>query len=109
KGVRDFIIKSCSALNLTFVEHGIYIQTRGPRFETKAEINFLKLIGDIVGMTMASEATLCMECDLPYGSLCCVDNYCHGLTEKPLTFEELEENWKKNAKHLKTFIEKVLA
>ena len=40
---------------------GIYVQTAGPRFETKAEVNVLKKLGDVVGMTMASEATLCME------------------------------------------------
>lgn len=108
EGVRDVIIKKCKELNFTFKENGIYIQTRGPRFETKAEVNFLKRIGDIVGMTMASEATLCMEYDLPYGSLCSIDNYCHGIIKEPLTLKELEKNWKKNAKNIETFIEKIL-
>lgn len=107
EGVRNFIIKTCRELNLAPEENGVYIQTKGPRFETKAEIGFLKKLGDVVGMTMASEATLCMEMDLPYGSLCSVDNYCHGLIKKPLTMEELEKNWKKNLEHIERFINKI--
>ena len=36
------------------VPPGTYVQTVGPRFETKAEVRFLKQLGDIVGMTGAS-------------------------------------------------------
>ena len=57
---------------------GTYIQTTGPRLETKAEIRMLKDYGHIIGMTMASEATLCMEYGIPYASLCSIDNYCNG-------------------------------
>ena len=70
---------------------GIYMQTTGPRFETKAEVNILKKEGDVVGMTMASEATLCMEYAIPYVSLCSIDNYCNGIIKTPLTIEEVEE------------------
>jgi len=80
---------------------GVYIQTLGPRLETKAEIRMLKAYGDIIGMTMASEATLCLECQIPYASLCSIDNYCNGIVETPLTMREIEENVADN-------IEKVL-
>lgn len=105
---RGFIIKTCKKLKLEFIKDSVYIQTKGPRFETKAEINFLKRLGDVVGMTMASEATLCMELNLPYASLCSVDNYCHGLLKKPLTIEDLEKNWKKNLINIEIFIEKIM-
>ncbi len=36
---------------------GVYVQTRGPRFETRAEVRFLATLGDVVGMTGADEAT----------------------------------------------------
>lgn len=65
----------------------IYIQTRGPRFETRAEVRILKGWGDVVGMTMAHEADLANELGLPYNSLCMIDNYAHGLGEEALSPE----------------------
>jgi len=75
---------------------GVYVQTLGPRLETKAEINALKNYGDIVGMTLASEATLSMEMDLSYASICSIDNYCHGIVEVPLTMDEILANVSRN-------------
>ena len=81
--------KVCREAGLQVVLGGIYIQTRGPRLETRAEIEMLKKFGDVVGMTMASEATLCAEHSIPYASLCSVDNYCHGISKKPLAVDEI--------------------
>ena len=83
---------------------GVYIQTIGPRLETKAEINLLKRYGHVVGMTMASEATLCMERELAYASICSVDNYCNGVLKEPLTMEEINLNWQKNVNAVEMFI-----
>ncbi|MBA4390442.1 MAG: 5'-methylthioadenosine phosphorylase [Syntrophus sp. (in: bacteria)] len=89
---------------------GIYIQTIGPRLETKAEIRMLKGYGHIIGMTMASEATLSMEYDIPYTSLCSIDNYCNGIVKIPLTMEKIQKNIVKNIgiieEVIKTLIEK---
>lgn len=108
QGARDYIADICRDINLAVINNGIYIQTRGPRLETKAEINLLKRFGDIVGMTMASEATLCMEQEIQYASLCSIDNYCHGITKTPLTMEELEKNWRENLKSIESFIIKLI-
>ncbi len=68
------------------VESGkVYVQTRGPRFETKAEVRIIRQWGDVVGMTLGSEADLCAEAELPLTSLAMVDNFAHGLTESPLS------------------------
>ncbi|MFQ6013343.1 MAG: MTAP family purine nucleoside phosphorylase [Thermoplasmata archaeon] len=79
-------------------EGGVYVQTRGPRLETKAEIRVLRGFGDLVGMTMAAEATLASELDLPYASLCSVDNYCHGITDEALSFEDIRRTQQSNAR-----------
>jgi purine nucleoside phosphorylase len=84
---------------------GTYIQTSGPRLETRAEIRMLKDYGHIVGMTMASEATLCMEYDIPYASLCSIDNYCNGLVKVPLTMREITDNIMRNIKIIEEIIE----
>ncbi|HAR96622.1 MAG TPA: hypothetical protein DCR97_11770 [Deltaproteobacteria bacterium] len=86
----------CEQLGLHVTWGGVYAQTLGPRFETKAEINFLRKYADIVGMTMASEATLSAECGIPYASLCSVDNYANGIARKPLTMQEVEDNVRSN-------------
>ncbi|WP_321507255.1 MTAP family purine nucleoside phosphorylase [uncultured Methanoregula sp.] len=70
---------------------GTYVQTRGPRFETAAEIKALSKIADLVGMTLASEASLAKELGIPFAAICTVDNYANGLTDEPLTWEEVLE------------------
>ncbi len=101
------LCKRCKDLKLPVSKGGIYIQTQGPRLETKAEINLLKKFGDIVGMTMASEATLCLECDIPYVSICSVDNFCNGIVKKPLTMDEIQINVRKNLLHIEKLIESI--
>ena len=86
----------CKEQGIKVRNGSIYIQTIGPRLETRAEINMLKRFGDIVGMTMASEATLAMEYGMPYASLCSVDNYCNGIVKTPLTMEQIMASVQKN-------------
>lgn len=92
------IIKIAKELGIATINNGVYVQTRGPRLETKAEINVLKNWGDIVGMTMANEATLTKELNLPYACLCSIDNYANGIEEVPLTEDKIFENQAKNSK-----------
>ncbi len=68
---------------------GVYVQTRGPRIETVAEVQVLSKIADVVGMTVASEATLACELGMDFCALCTVDNYAHGLGSEVLTFEHI--------------------
>jgi 5'-methylthioadenosine phosphorylase len=70
---------------------GTYVQTRGPRFETVAEIAALLRSADIVGMTLASEATLACELGIPFAAICTVDNYANGLADGILTWDEVLE------------------
>jgi 5'-methylthioadenosine phosphorylase len=69
---------------------GVYWQTRGPRFETPAEVRLLAEHADVVGMTVASECITARELGLPYAAICVVDNLANGIGPDPLTVEELE-------------------
>ncbi len=69
----------------------IYVQMRGPRFETQAEIRVIRHWGDVVGMTAAHEADLCTELGLRYNSLALVDNYANGLLETAIDFVRFRE------------------
>lgn len=49
----------------------IYIMTQGPRFETKAEIRAFRNMGaDVVGQTLATEASLFMEKGIRNVAIC---------------------------------------
>lgn len=74
----------------------VYVQMRGPRFETKAEIRVVKDWGDVVGMTAAHEADLCTELGLRYNSLAIIDNYANGLEGCEIDFEKFRELVKDN-------------
>lgn len=76
---------------------GIYWQTAGPRFETRAEIALMANFAHIVGMTMASEVVICCELGLPCAALCSVDNYAHGIGDDQLSAESVQASARSNA------------
>lgn len=88
--LREKLYETAKKNNIDVIYGCIYFQTRGPRFETKAEVNYLSKYADIVGMTMGTEATLANEADIPYANLTVVDNYAHGVGE--LSNEKIEKN-----------------
>lgn len=105
--LRGRLSRACEDMDMVRPFSGIYIQTRGPRLETKAEVEVLKKMGDVVGMTMASEATLCIEAGIPYASICSVDNYCNGIIEKRLTVEEIGRTGLKSLGTIETLLKKL--
>lgn len=74
----------------------VYVQMRGPRFETKAEIRIVKDWGDVVGMTAAHEADLCTEAGLNYNSLALIDNFANGLEGTEIDFVRFKDLVKDN-------------
>ncbi len=80
-------------------QDGVYVNTRGPRFETKAEVRHFTTIGDVVGMTAAHEAGLAKELGLRYAAVCIVDNVCNGLEaphETPLSLHGFHDAQARN-------------
>ena len=76
---------------------GVYAQTPGPRFETRAEVRILRQWGcDVVGMTFANEADLILESGLSLTSLCMVDNFAHGHVSQQLTMESFKASVAEN-------------
>lgn len=82
------------------VDGGVYAQTSGPRFETRAEVRALTAVADLVGMTVASECVLASEIGLPYAAVCVVDNLANGLDELPLTMAEFHAGVERNRDRL---------
>jgi len=86
----------------------VYVQMRGPRFETKAEIRIVQHWGDVVGMTAGHEADLCREIGLHYNSFAIVDNYANGLQDESIDFEKFRELVKANQLKVNGFFSKLL-
>ncbi|HYS71050.1 MAG TPA: MTAP family purine nucleoside phosphorylase [Thermoplasmata archaeon] len=100
EGMRKAIVATAKRKGARVRARAVYAQTRGPRLETKAEIRLLRDYADVVGMTMASEATLAAEVGLAYASLCAVDNFAHGIAPEPLTYEAIAAKQRENAKRV---------
>ena len=82
------------------LDGGVYAQTRGPRFETPAEVRALTHVADLVGMTVAAECMLATEVGLPYAAICVVDNLANGLGDAPLTIDEFNAGVRANRARL---------
>lgn len=86
----------------------VYVQMRGPRFETKAEIRVVQHWGDVIGMTAAHEADLCTEAGLRYNSLALIDNYANGLEGTEIDFAKFKDLVKDNQAKVNRLFERML-
>ncbi len=108
--LRERLYDLCRGLSVNAVNGGIYVQTTGPRLETPAEVRALQAMGgDVVGMTMASEATLCIEQGIPYAGLCSVDNFCNGIAPIPLAVDEIESNSRRAGETFERIVAELLS
>lgn len=100
--IRATMVAAASELNLTHHAGGTYVCTDGPRFETPAEIRaFQRLGGDLVGMTSVPEVVLAREANLCYATVSMVTNYGAGISQTPLTHEEVLDVMRENAANLR--------
>lgn len=95
-GMRAVLSSAADEEGIPVVDGGTYVQTLGPRLETRAEVSALRAWGDVVGMTLASEATLALERGMEVAGVCSVDNMAHGLGDAPLEFDRIVENATRN-------------
>jgi 5'-methylthioadenosine phosphorylase len=96
------------APEFTIATDKVYVQMRGPRFETKAEIRAIKDWGDVIGMTAAHEADLCTEVGLRYNSLALIDNYANGLAGTEIDFAKFKELVKDNQARVNRLFQRML-
>jgi purine-nucleoside phosphorylase len=72
------------------LDEGVYVQLRGPHYETPAEIRMVRAIGgDLVGMSTALEAIAAREAGLEVLGISLVTNLAAGITGEPLNHEEV--------------------
>lgn len=86
---RGTLLRGALDADVQVVDGGVYVCGNGPRYETPHEIKVLSKIGDLVGMTAATEAILMREAGIDYGLLAVVTNLACGLSETPLHHGEV--------------------
>lgn len=86
------VIKETAKENEISLQEGVYIQFTGPSFESPAEIKMAAILGaDAVGMSTAVEAIAANHMGMKVCGISCVCNLAAGLSENPLTHEEVQE------------------
>ncbi|WP_420110623.1 purine-nucleoside phosphorylase [Pseudactinotalea sp.] len=72
------------------LDEGVYVQFRGPHYETPAEVQMAKRIGgDLVGMSTALEAIAARQAGLEVLGLSLVTNLAAGISDAPLSHAEV--------------------
>lgn len=90
KELQDIIRGQAEANGITLKE-GVYAQLTGPSFESPAEIKMLRTLGvDAVGMSTVVEAIAANHMGMKICGISCVCNLAAGMTENPLTHEEVQ-------------------
>lgn len=71
---------------------GVYVQFRGPHYETPAEVRMAKILGgDLVGMSTALEAIAARQSGMEVLGVSLVTNPAAGISKTPLNHEEVIE------------------
>lgn len=85
-------IRKAAKETLVDLKEGKYVQLTGPSFETPEEISFLRMIGaDAVGMSTVCEAIAAVHMGMKVAGISCVSNMAAGMSEKPLSAEDVNE------------------
>ena len=74
------------------LDEGVYVQFRGPQYETPAEVRMAKILGgDLVGMSTSLEAIAARQVGLDVLGISLVTNLAAGISDRPLSHEEVLE------------------
>lgn len=77
------------------LDEGVYVQFRGPHYETPAEVQMAKALGGhIVGMSTALEAIAAREAGMEVLGLSLITNLAAGISPHPLSHQEVVDSGK---------------
>lgn len=86
------IIKKAALEEKIDLKEGTYWYTKGPSYETPAEIKMIrKFGGDAVGMSTVHEAVFSAYLGMETTAVSCITNYAAGITNKKLDHAEVTE------------------
>jgi purine-nucleoside phosphorylase len=89
---------------------GVYVQFRGPQFESPAEVRMAGVIGgDLVGMSTTLETIAARELGAEVLGISLVTNLAAGISSQPLSHEEVLEAGRKAAPRLRHLLAGIAA
>lgn len=93
----EFIRQAARDCNVLLRE-GVYVQMKGPQYETSAEVRMCQALGgDAVGMSTAIEAVAGRHMGMRVCGLSCISNMACGISKTPLNHMEVNEVGEKMA------------
>ena len=106
--LRELARKCAEGCGLT-VHEGTYFFMPGPQFETPAEIRAIRALGgDAVGMSTVTEALTAAHCGLRCLGLSVIANVAAGMSDQPLTDEEVNEVGHMIADKFSAYVKKIV-
>ena len=104
--LRNKLADSAKELNIP-LHQGVYAYTRGPQYETPAEIRALRVLGaDAVGMSTVAEAIAASHSGMKVLAVSCITNFAAGISGQPLSHAEVMENANASSKNSIALMEK---
>src|SRR3989344_580181 len=96
--LRKKLIESCRTNHYPVHSHGTVVTIEGPRFSTIAESRMFRAWGaDVINMSIAPEAILANEAEVPYAVIAISTDYdCWKQDEEPVSWDAITEIFKKN-------------
>jgi len=97
-----------TSVNLGYPTHngGTVVTIEGPRFSTRAESHMFRAWGaDVINMSVAPEAMLANEAEIPYAAVAMSTDYdCWKEDEAPVSWEEILAVFNQNADSVKNLL-----
>lgn len=108
--LRAELLDAAGRVGVPLRDGGVYACFEGPRFESPAEVRMAGLLGaHVAGMTAIPEVTLAVEAGLRYASIALVCNPCAGLSEVPITIEDVNQVLADSGARVLAILDDVLA
>ena len=86
------IIKKSAEIEKINIKEGVYFYTKGPTYETPAEIRFFAKYGaDAVGMSTVHEAVYSSYLGMKTSAISCITNFAAGISIQKLSHSEVTE------------------
>lgn len=105
----EFIRQSARECNVPLRE-GVYVQMKGPQYETSAEVRMCQLLGgDAVGMSTAIEAVAGRHMGMRVCGLSCISNMACGISKTPLNHMAVNEVGEKMAPMFQLLVYKAIS
>lgn len=105
----DFIRQAARECNVPLRE-GVYVQMKGPQYETSAEVRMCQALGgDAVGMSTAIEAVAGRHMGMRVCGLSCISNMACGISKTPLNHMEVTEVGEKMAPLFRLLVYKAIS